>query len=310
MKRVFLASSILTIALVPLRGAVDPTLLGLVMPDATVVAGVQVAHVQGSPFGQHLLSQIVPNSTRERERLFAATGFDPLKDLQEVVFSSGGSTKGLALGRGFFQPGRIAVAAAAHGATVIQYNGFDILSGASRAGHEGDGALVFLDASLVAIGDQAAVRAVVDRRAAGTLFSGDLAQRAKQISGTNDAWVVTLAPAKIVPGTISDQSTQARVFQSVKQVSGGLRFGSAAVSISAEALTASNQDAQALADVLQFLAGMAQGDPKGSQLLASAKFTVDGATTRITLDVPEAQIEQLLMDHGPRTQRRAVRVQR
>src|SRR5262249_30087231 len=48
--------TLLPLALAPLQAAVDPTLLGLVMPDAVAVAGVQVEQGQASPFGRFLLS--------------------------------------------------------------------------------------------------------------------------------------------------------------------------------------------------------------------------------------------------------------
>jgi hypothetical protein len=39
--------------------------------------------------------------------------------------------------------------------------------------------------------------------------------------------------------------------------------------------------------------------------LSAAKFTTDGAILRITLSLPEAQVEQFFMDRSARTTRKA-----
>ena len=43
-----------------LSAAADPQLLNLVMPDAQVMAGVNVEQAKTTPFGQYVLSQIQP----------------------------------------------------------------------------------------------------------------------------------------------------------------------------------------------------------------------------------------------------------
>ena len=44
--------------------AADPSLLQLVMPDAQVVAGLQVDSAKSSLFGQYVLSHLSVNDTR------------------------------------------------------------------------------------------------------------------------------------------------------------------------------------------------------------------------------------------------------
>ena len=53
--------------------AADPQLLGLLMPDAKILAGVQMGQAKASPFGQFVLSQAGPNA--QFDQLKAATGF-------------------------------------------------------------------------------------------------------------------------------------------------------------------------------------------------------------------------------------------
>src|ERR1700685_2447881 len=73
---------------------VTPALLNLVMPDATVVSGMNVAQSLTSPFGQYILSQMQFNDS-ELVQFISTTGFDPRKDLLEIVAatpSTGSST--------------------------------------------------------------------------------------------------------------------------------------------------------------------------------------------------------------------------
>ena len=293
---------LLTLAASTALAAVDPGLLALVTPDAKALVGVQVAQTQASTFGQYLISQI-PNDTN---KVMAVIGFDPRRDLQEILAASGDNPgAGVVLGRGNFQPAKIAAAASLAGAVTSNYRGFEILSGGGANDGGKAGSLVFLDASTMAIGDTAAVKAVIDRRAAATVFSGVLADRAKQISASNDIWFASLTPPSgIIGGTAANGQANPvqSMLQSALQASGGIKFNAEAVTVSAEVLARSAQDAQSMVDVLRFGASMIQmnrnkggGASNAASLLDSATFSTAGAVARITLSLPEQQIEQLFM---------------
>src|SRR5229473_1712472 len=89
--------------------AADSQLLKLVMPDAKVVSGIDFDRVKSTPFGQFVLSQLPPGDSGFRE-FVAATGFDPLQDIHEVVMASPADVQkrsGLLLVRGRFDGQRI-----------------------------------------------------------------------------------------------------------------------------------------------------------------------------------------------------------
>jgi hypothetical protein len=92
--------------------------------------------------------------------------------------------------------------------------------------------------------------------------------------------------------------------QSITSASGGVQFGSTAITVSADAVTASPQNAQALVDVLKFfvsmIAGNANASPGATSIANSAQFSVNGSTAHISLLLPEAQVEQLLMPQASR----------
>src|SRR5690349_18655249 len=72
--------------------ATDPRLLSLVMPDARVAFGIDISRMRSSPFSQSVSSGI-HEAEPEMRKLMEAAGFDPLRDLQELLVVSTGAPK-------------------------------------------------------------------------------------------------------------------------------------------------------------------------------------------------------------------------
>jgi hypothetical protein len=288
--------------------AVDPALMNLVMPDAKVLTGIQVDQSQASPFGRYVLSQMQFND-EGFQRFMNATGFDPRRDLREVLAAGTGQPdehSGVVLGRGVFQPVRISAAAVAAGGTVTPYRGIDILSG--RDAH---GAVAFLDASIAVMGPPAMVREAIDRRLSGATFSGPLAQKANAASTTNHAWFVTVTPlSEFLHGRLANNPnlsgvSDSALLQNVLETSGGVNFGAGGVTISADAVTSSNQNAQALVDVMKFLVSLIHNNPQAGTLANAVTFSTSGPVMHMSLSLPEDQVEQLFMPRAARAKKAA-----
>ena len=85
--------------------AADTQLLNLVMPDAQIMAGMNVTTAKISPCGQYVLSQFRSDEKGFQE-LIAQTGFDPRQDVSEILAASTGNLKadgGLVLARSLQQ---------------------------------------------------------------------------------------------------------------------------------------------------------------------------------------------------------------
>ncbi|MGA3188280.1 MAG: hypothetical protein ABSF22_14335 [Bryobacteraceae bacterium] len=295
---------------------VTPALLNLVMPDASVVSGMNVDQSVTSPFGQYILSQIQFNDS-EFVQFISSTGFDPRKDLHEIVAatsSTGSSTThaGLILGRGVFNPAMIIGSATTSGGVITNYRGFNMIG--PPPGESGDPvALTFLDGATAAMGDVASVKAAIDRKIAGATFTGALAQTAVQVSASNSAWFATATPLSDFMSSRQSGNlgpvAQSGLIQNITSASGGVQFGSTAITVSADAVANSPQNAQALVDVLKFFVSMIAGNanaPAGVTSIAnSAQFSVTGSTAHISLLLPEAQVEQLLMPQNSKRKPRA-----
>lgn len=305
-----IAAAFLLLAAVSAAPAVDPTMLNYVMPDARVVGGINVTTAMTSPFGQYLLSRI-QSEDKDFQQLIDLTGFDPRRDLSEIVAASPGQRgqkTGMVVVRGTFQISKILALATQHNQTVTSYNGADVIV----SNHSGvdSGWVAFVNGSLALAGDPVSVKAALDRRGASGL-TASLAAQAQALSARYQAWFLSTVPLSElnvgVPAVTgaAPQAPRADFFQGVQQLSGGVLFGTQ-VEISFAATTRSDRDAQALADVVRFLAGMVQQNqdkPEAANLakiLDTLDLKTEGPVAQITLSMPEADLEKLLQSKPPK----------
>jgi hypothetical protein len=288
--------------------AADPALLQMVMPDSQVVAGLQVTQAKGSLFGQYVLSHLSVNDTK-LEEFTAQTGFDPRYDVSELVIASNWKSstpdnRWLVLAHGTFNVAKITTAAQANGSVPNVYQGVNLLTHAAPSSSQVATALAFLNPTTALAGDVASVKAAIDRKQSNAPTDSNVFSKAQQVSANNDFWFVTLVPLSNFSGAIPDPNLsgamQGNLFAAINQASGGVRFGDT-VTISAEAVTRSEKDAQALVDVVKFFAGLVQlnkqNNPVAGQvatLLDTLQTSTAGNTTSISLAIPEQQLEQLL----------------
>jgi hypothetical protein len=301
----------------------DPRLLQMVMPDAQVVAGLAVAQAKTTPFGQYVLSHLSVNDT-QLEQFISQTGFDPRQDVSEIVIASNWQSntpesRWLVLAHGTFKVSGISASLKDNGAVASVYQGVNLFAypAPSQAGQR-QTAVAFLDPDTALLGDIASVEGAIDRKQRNAPADGDLASKAQRVSATNDFWFVTLVPlsnfSSVIPEHNLSGAMQGNLFAAINEARGGVRFGDT-VTISAEAVTRSEKDAQALVDVVKFFAGLVQmnrqKDPTAGRvatLLDSLQATTSGNTTSIVLSIPEQQLEQLLNSaHSPPAKRASLR---
>lgn len=286
--------------------AVDSTLLSMVPPDAKIISGIQVDQSKASKFGQYVLGQMTSDNIGMKQ-FIADTGFDPRRDLNEVVVATSGATDApqfVVVGRGVFNPSRILAAAQTAGATVTSYNGIQLLS---HADAKSDNAVGFIDAGTAVMGTTAAVKAAIDRRGASTKLDAATLNKVVALSTANDAWFLSTVPvtdffAGKMGGTDMGQAMGGNLFQSIKAASGGVKFTTNAITISGEAVTRSDQDASALADVIRFIAGLVaqskDNSPQAQQaasLLSTLQLSTQSSTLKLSLSIPEDVAEKLFM---------------
>jgi hypothetical protein len=285
--------------------AADSQLLNLVMPDAQVMAGVNVTNSEISPLGTFLLAQISANDQGLQE-LIAQTGFDPRKDVTEVLAASNGNPAApasLVMSKGVFDVAKITAAHGTGTAPVVSiYDGATLITiGAdTKTAH----AIAFIGGSVAVAGDLVSVKAALDRSSGVNSISPALATQVQALSTSQDAWSVSLASlSALMPGASAGDGMATQALQLVKniqQCSAGLKF-CANVQFTAQAVADTPQDASALGDVIKMvasLAAMGGGNSKDAagiaQLVQSLQVTTSGATVNLSATVPESQVEALL----------------
>jgi hypothetical protein len=284
------------VGILPARAA-DQELVKLLMPDAKVVAGVNVDQAKASPFGQYVLSQMLPQDPHMKE-LQLQTGFDPTRDVHELLVASTGVTEpgkesGLALARGNFNVAGIVGAATSHGGAIEDYHGIKIVGNP-----EAKVGIAFVNATLVIAGDIANVKAAIDRQSSPSTLPAALLAQINEWSNSQDAWIVTSVPptslvqragAPKLPGVGPGQDA----FQNIQQGAGGVRFGSI-VAVRVQGITDTSQNAQQMGDALKLLASLAQmqggNDPVVRTLMQSLNIASAGNQLNVGVSMPSDQL--------------------
>lgn len=281
---------------------IDRGLLALVPSGANVVGSIDISKSRGSDFGQYLLSKQQVGD-HGFEEMIAQTGFDPRRDLQYVLFANvppagdAGHSSFAIFARGTFDQARIQAAATAKNAKVENYQGVSLFVNRKDTHPT---AFAFLDTGVAVMADLPTLQQIIANRTAPMSVNPDLENRIEEIGADNDAWFVSLGQTgALAQHMLSEAGPQAQAFKSVTQSSGGIRFGQV-VEASFQATTRSPQDANALADVVRFLASMvqmqSQQDPRAAILapaLNSMTLETTGNTLRCSVSIPEKSLEQL-----------------
>jgi len=299
--------------------AADPGLLRMVMPDAKVVAGIQVAKTRDSMFGQFVLSHMQVDDAGF-QKFVTQTGLDPLHDVSEILIASNWQSaspesRWLVMARGTFDLHKIGQAAEANGARAMKFQGSDLYVYSDAGKPEIENGIAFADASTALLGDVGSVKAALGRWKGNAPPSDALLAKVRDVSARNDFWFVTLVPVSEFAAAMPDPNLggamKGNLLAGISQASGGVRFGET-VSFSAEAVARSDKDAQALVDVVKFVAGMVQLNRQENATAGQVATLLDtldckatGNVTTISLAIPETQIEQMLQSmHEERHQAR------
>jgi len=278
--------------------AAGPDELQYVPADAAVVAYANVRDVMNSEFRQRF-RQMEPTSA-ERNQFEEQTGINIETDIDSVVAAMmpgavSGSGKGaLVLARGRFQQSRLEALAVEHGAAVEEYDGKRIIThdghGISPDGHGPDTklALGFIEADLVAVGSDAAVRGAIDahRENRNVVSNNELMRLVAELDASN-AWAVgrfdALAKEANLPGEIAGQIPAISWFSAAGHINGGL-------SGVFKAETKDDESAQNLRDVLRgflALAKMQASDKPGMrEMVESLQLSGEGKTVALAFSVP------------------------
>ena len=265
---------------------------------STAVAYADVRAIMNSEFRKKL-RQVLPTGT-EQEKLKAEIGVDIEKDIDSVVAAMAGSEPehgGVVLIRGRFNDQTIESAAVRHGAKAESYKGKKLLvmaehrgeMGANRdAGKPATPSLAFLERGLIALGDSASVKRVIDTGAGGESVTknAELMKLVTEIRGTGNAWAVGRMDAFAnhpLPGAVKEQLSAVQFMAASVRINGG-------VSGLVRAEARDDQSAEQLRDIVRgaLAAGklMSGKDARVDAMLKSFQLAGTGKTVSIGFTVP------------------------
>lgn len=285
--------------------AADPAMLRMLPADSAFLAGIRTDQVRTSRFGQFLLDQLKTEEANMNQ-FISATGFDPRRDLTELVVASAnahGMGATVVVARGKFDLAKIQAFAGKSGTQTIAYQGFALM-----AGHGADsshGVLAVLDNNTAVAGELEAVKSAIDRHKAGGPGALDpkTSNRIMELSSKYDAWMMSASLARLADDVSNPQLggvMAGDLMKSMESVIGGVRFG-ANIELMTEATMRSEKDASALVDVVKFLAGMlqlnSQNDTRATEmakLLDKMELKASGTQFRLLLAIPEDVVEGLV----------------
>ena len=183
----------------------DSALLNLVMPEARMVAGIDVERARNSFLGKKMLEQMESKDS-DFAKFVAMTGFDPRRDLREVIVAApDANTKNspLMLVRGVFDVSRINGFLKSSGAAVAEnFSGVDFYT---KPNSKEDMGFALIDSSLAVAGSKEVVRAALKRRSGtGSALTADTYAKVQNMSRSNDMWVVSTVPVSDLSNKFSD----------------------------------------------------------------------------------------------------------
>lgn len=290
----------------------DPALLNLVMPEARMVAGMDVERARDSFLGRKLMEQLDAKDA-EFAKFVAMTGFDPRRDLKEIIVATPDANAknppALILVRGVFDTGRInGFLTVAGVAAKENLGGVDFYT---KPNSKDDVGFAIIDGTLALAGPREVVRAALNRRAAtASGLTAETYSKVQTLSRANDIWAVTSIPmaefSNAMPG--GNQGAPGGMmggdaFKAIEQAAMGIRFGAEFLELTAETISKTEKDATSIADVVRFLSTMVQMNREKPEVKAfaaaldSMKLTTDAKTTTLTISLPMAEMEQMLKMH-------------
>src|SRR6478609_2044865 len=256
----FLKTVLMAVCLASPVLAVDSDLLRYVGSDTKAIAGAYVDRVVGSPLGIFLQS-MAGAENRDFTNFITATGFDPRRDLRELILASPGKAqpgKGLIAAGGTFNGPQLGALAVVLGGKKDSYNGVDLYF---TGGAHGGVWFSFPEPTIALLGDEANRKAAIDRRTQAAQLDPRLAGKMSGAGSNQDAWFAAIEPSGVGNGK------RFIALETIDLISGGLTLGSV-VQLNAEALMRTERDAQSLAGLIKMFAGMLQSQQQRNPAIA------------------------------------------
>jgi len=264
---------------------IDSTLARLIPHDATMLAGIRMDAVRTTPLFQKL---IAGRSLPQLDDFAHDTGFDPRRDVHELLVASDGKDM-IVTARGTFNEHGFA------GSAKQSYKGFNLYTRGQRG-------VALIDASTAVAGTLPAVKAALDHYKSGDRSGpAELLARVRQIPARNQVWSVSNGFESLLTAGIPETGNAANVGRILRTLenttfAADLRAG---VDGYLAGTCRTEQDAKNLGDTARGLIGLGrlsvpEKQPDLLRLWDGIKVDQQQRTVNITVAVPEDLLEKML----------------
>jgi hypothetical protein len=267
------------------RTGIDATLAGLVPPDATMLAGARMDAIRSTPLYKKMLAQ---KRLEQLDEFARRTGFDPRRDVRELLIGSNGKDS-IVAARGTFN------AHAFEGFTKSSYKGYTLYT-------RDLGGVALIDSSTAVAGNLSALHAVLDRyQGGGRSGPVELLSRARQIPPENQVWSVSSGFESFITGAIPQAGNAAnfgRILRSLENTTAAADFRTG-VNGSLNGVCRTEADAKNLGDAARGMAGLGRlsvpdNQPELLRLWDGIQVEQQQRTVKITVTIPENLVEKLI----------------
>jgi hypothetical protein len=264
----------------PMVFGADFALQDYLPPDTKVVMGLRVRALTESSLFQESGAS-TKTLTESWTKLTAVTGFDPLRDIDEVLLTSPADRENapaLVVLRGRFNLDRLGAGAELYHGVALQGNG-----------KKGSGVLALLDATTALAGEAPVVKAAIDRRGPPVAYDGALVARVASLRERFDLWGTGERPQGFVAPGGQNEQPGSQWLQSSDRFEFGIRI-THGLELGAEVHARSRKDAEKLASSLAMLQMMAKAQSN------AAKFdvTLEDSTLKLSFAVSEEEIRKAI----------------
>jgi hypothetical protein len=264
----------------------DRTLTECFPPNTKMVFGISLRSLLDSPViksfendmqkmsAEMLKGQSIP--MLELIKSGPLAGFDPLKDIDDVIIAAtAGKEKSTGL---LFLHGRFG--AIRLPANPTSYHGVRMLGGSNKDG----GIIALLDETTAILGEEADVRAAIDRRGKPSKLNPALAAKVRSMAADFDLWGVGDIPESVQqPGATADQWNGIDHFE----FSAAMRHG---LEINGQIHARTAKDAAQMEQSIQMIASMLKTQPASSGTKMDLQ-TSDGTVT-LSIRISEEDLKK------------------
>lgn len=284
-------------------GAADsvsmPSIWRYAHPEAKALIGIEWERVLQSPAGQQIRAKIQDSEFGKLK------GVDLIDDVQRIFISSPGKPEGspeanapaVIAVQGNFDLEKLRNMAMEKLTKAVTHQSVEILEQTDSGGTT---AMALVSPQTVLLGDSDSVRAALDHYFAADSgqASNPLYERASELAGKNDLWII----AKASPSDFSNKgSEQAPFLNDVESIEAGVSLQTG-FGLELNLGTKSDESAQTMASGFQFMLGMMMNGQKETGMTDLTKklyISTDGPLVHIVFSLDQQEVQAALEKMGP-----------